>query len=75
MSQAQPMDRIEFVERELEGFKGYVENLKREHGEPWKQEHDRLAAYCWSLEDIVSRGELCMRPQRSPGRTLSPPDV
>jgi hypothetical protein len=47
MSQPQPKARIEFVEREFEGYRRYVED--------WKQEHDELARRCWAVEDVISK--------------------
>jgi hypothetical protein len=47
MSMPQPLDRIEFAEREFEGYKEYVED--------WKRKHDELAAHCWAVEDVVSK--------------------
>jgi hypothetical protein len=47
MSTTQPLDRIEFAEREFEEY--------REYAEAWKQEHDELATRCWAIEDVISK--------------------
>jgi len=47
MSKSQPLGRIEFAEREFEGYKEYVED--------WKRKHHELAVHCWAIEDVISK--------------------
>jgi hypothetical protein len=46
MSQTEPRGRLEFVERELEGYREYVED--------WKDAHDALSR-CWAVEDVIGK--------------------
>jgi hypothetical protein len=55
MSLTQPMDRIGFVELELEAYKQHVERLKLQRVETWKRDHEELAQRCWPLEDVISK--------------------
>src|ERR1017187_3798046 len=50
MSAPQPLDRIEFAEREFEGYKGYVED--------WKRKHDDVATHCWAVEDVIYKANF-----------------
>jgi hypothetical protein len=59
MSQAQPMERIEFVERELEGYREYVKD--------WKREHEELTKHCWPVEDVIAKANcICDTMMRLP---------
>lgn len=53
MSMQQPLDRIQFVERQFEGY--------RENVEEWKEKHDELAARCWAMEDVISNANYVYR--------------
>jgi hypothetical protein len=50
MSQAQPMEQIEFVERELEGYRGYVKD--------WRRDHTEVARRCWPVEDVIAKANF-----------------
>jgi hypothetical protein len=49
MSKTQPMERIEFVQRELEGYRDYVED--------WKRDHIALTHY-WAAEDVIRKANF-----------------
>ncbi len=46
MSQTQTMGRLEFVQRELSGYREYVED--------WKLAHDARSP-CWAVEDVIGK--------------------
>jgi hypothetical protein len=48
MSQTQTMDRLEFVQRELAGYREYVEE--------WKLAHDTMSP-CWAIEDVIGKAK------------------
>ena len=44
------MEQIEFVERELEGYRGYVED--------WRRDHTEVARRFWPVEDVIAKANF-----------------
>jgi hypothetical protein len=52
MSQTEPRGRLEFLERELEGYREYVAD--------WKHAHDALSQ-CWAVEGVIGKANYVFR--------------
>jgi hypothetical protein len=50
MSMTQPIERIEYTEREVGRYKDDVES--------WKSDHDALATNCWVWEDLIAKASF-----------------
>lgn len=50
MTIMQPVKRIEYAEREVDRYKGDVQD--------WKRAHDDLAERCWPWEDLAGKANL-----------------